>query len=220
MVSRTVDGICLGPTGNIQGAYKFLSLLTNRVIQARSFTCLPMPNEVIGIVNQMGAKAHKHWGMEIDDPTESEKESKYKDKEPKVKDETDTEHEDKINENRITDLNQENDSQEIQGTDAVNGGETETVVMDDPLPDQTQSSNSKNSKEHQASQTHTVTRHGREVRYGNHLYDNYDFHQEITKENDQTILVKKYGPSGYTPSVQQTFGISKEINALCSQHPA
>jgi hypothetical protein len=34
MVSRTVGAIALGPTGNIQGTNKFLSLLTRRVIQA------------------------------------------------------------------------------------------------------------------------------------------------------------------------------------------
>jgi hypothetical protein len=34
MVPRTVGAMALGPTGNIQGTYKFLSLLTKRVIQA------------------------------------------------------------------------------------------------------------------------------------------------------------------------------------------
>jgi hypothetical protein len=53
MTSRTVGGISLGPTGNMQGTYKFLSLLTKRMIKARSFTPLPMPQEVIGLVEQM-----------------------------------------------------------------------------------------------------------------------------------------------------------------------
>jgi hypothetical protein len=35
MISRTVGAISLGPTGNIQGTYKFMSLLTGRLIKAR-----------------------------------------------------------------------------------------------------------------------------------------------------------------------------------------
>ena len=47
MVSRTVGGISLGPTGNIQGTYKFMSLLTGLLIRSRSFVMLPMPSEVV-----------------------------------------------------------------------------------------------------------------------------------------------------------------------------
>ena len=53
MISRTIGAICLGPTGNIQGTYKFMSLLTGRLIKARSFTPLPMPEEVIKQVEEM-----------------------------------------------------------------------------------------------------------------------------------------------------------------------
>jgi hypothetical protein len=47
MTSCTVGGISLGPTGNIQETYKFLSLLTRKVVKSRSFTPLLMPKEVI-----------------------------------------------------------------------------------------------------------------------------------------------------------------------------
>jgi hypothetical protein len=53
MVSRTVEGISLGPTGNIQGTYKFMSLLTTRLIKARSFTPLLMPDEVKNMVERI-----------------------------------------------------------------------------------------------------------------------------------------------------------------------
>jgi hypothetical protein len=53
MTSRTVGEISLGPKGNIQGTYNFLSLFTGRVIIARSFTPLPMPKEVIRAVETM-----------------------------------------------------------------------------------------------------------------------------------------------------------------------
>jgi hypothetical protein len=47
MVSKTVGRISLGPTGNIQGTYRFLSILSGKQIQDRSFTPLPMPSDVI-----------------------------------------------------------------------------------------------------------------------------------------------------------------------------
>ncbi len=50
----TVGAICLGPTGNIQGAYKFLNLRTGKRITHRCWTALPMPQEVIDRVNQLG----------------------------------------------------------------------------------------------------------------------------------------------------------------------
>jgi hypothetical protein len=53
MRSRSVGVISLGPTGNIQVTYKFMSLLTGRLIKAFSFTPLPMPEEVIMQVERM-----------------------------------------------------------------------------------------------------------------------------------------------------------------------
>jgi hypothetical protein len=53
MISRTVGAISLGPTGNIQDAYKFMSLLIGRLIKVRLFTPLRMPEEVIKQVEEM-----------------------------------------------------------------------------------------------------------------------------------------------------------------------
>jgi hypothetical protein len=55
MISQTVRAISLRPTGNIQGTYKFMSLLTGKLIKARSFTLLPMPEDVVKQVERMGA---------------------------------------------------------------------------------------------------------------------------------------------------------------------
>ena len=52
--ARTVGAICLGPTGNLQGSYKFLNLRTGKRITRRNWTQLPMPKEVIDRVNQLG----------------------------------------------------------------------------------------------------------------------------------------------------------------------
>jgi hypothetical protein len=52
--ARTVGAICLGPTGNMQGSYKFLNLRTGKRITRRRWTLLPMPQEVIERVNQLG----------------------------------------------------------------------------------------------------------------------------------------------------------------------
>jgi hypothetical protein len=51
MRERTSGAISLGPSGNIQGGYNFLSLLTWKVIKRRSWTVIPMPTEFINIIN-------------------------------------------------------------------------------------------------------------------------------------------------------------------------
>ena len=50
-MARTIGAIALGPTGNLQGAYKFLNLRTGKKITRRNWTKLPMPQEVIDRVN-------------------------------------------------------------------------------------------------------------------------------------------------------------------------
>jgi len=52
--TRTVGAICLGPTGNLQGSYKFFSLCSGKLITCHAWTALPMPQEVIDIVNAIG----------------------------------------------------------------------------------------------------------------------------------------------------------------------
>ena len=45
--TRTVGAICLGPTGNLQGSYKFFSLHSGKLITCCAWTALPMPQEVM-----------------------------------------------------------------------------------------------------------------------------------------------------------------------------
>ena len=52
--SRTVGAICLGPTGNQQGGYKFYNLRTGKRITRRKWKALPMPHDVIAHVNNIG----------------------------------------------------------------------------------------------------------------------------------------------------------------------
>ena len=52
--ARTVGAITLGPTGNLEGGYKFLNLRTGKNVTRRSWTHLPMPSEVIERVNKIG----------------------------------------------------------------------------------------------------------------------------------------------------------------------
>ena len=54
MNERAVGGICLGPTGNAQGTHNFLSLSTGKRIKGTVWRGLPMPEDVILRVNQMG----------------------------------------------------------------------------------------------------------------------------------------------------------------------
>ena len=52
--ARTKAAICLGPSGNIQGGFKFMSLQTGKKIVRRSWDRLPMPDTVITRVNILG----------------------------------------------------------------------------------------------------------------------------------------------------------------------
>ena len=54
-VARTKAAICLGPSGNAQGGYKFMSLRSGKKIIRRSWDVIPMSDAVIERVNKMGA---------------------------------------------------------------------------------------------------------------------------------------------------------------------
>ena len=51
---RTQGAICLGPSGNIQGGFKFMSLTSAKKIVRRSWDKIPMPQTVIDRVNHLG----------------------------------------------------------------------------------------------------------------------------------------------------------------------
>ncbi len=52
---RTKGAISLGPSGNIQGGYKFMALDTGKKITRRSWDVIPMPDTVIARVNALGS---------------------------------------------------------------------------------------------------------------------------------------------------------------------
>jgi hypothetical protein len=54
MVTCSTPAIVLGPTGNLQGTYKFLSLVTRKKVKQRAFTPYPMPDLVIKKVEAYG----------------------------------------------------------------------------------------------------------------------------------------------------------------------
>jgi hypothetical protein len=54
MVTRSTPAIVLGPTGNLQGSYKFLSLATGKKVKQCTFTPYPMPDSVIKKVKAYG----------------------------------------------------------------------------------------------------------------------------------------------------------------------
>jgi hypothetical protein len=53
---RTKWAICMGPTGNLQGSYKFLSLATGKKVTRRKFTEMPITELVIKQVEAMAVK--------------------------------------------------------------------------------------------------------------------------------------------------------------------
>jgi hypothetical protein len=68
---RTVGAIALGSTGNLHGAYTFLNVSTGKVIRRRSWTRLPIPSEVIKIINDMAQRENgKLRNEEVDEGTE------------------------------------------------------------------------------------------------------------------------------------------------------
>jgi hypothetical protein len=56
MEPRTIWGICLGPKGNMQGSYKFLSLTTRKKVTGRKFTEMPLTVSVIRRINSLVRK--------------------------------------------------------------------------------------------------------------------------------------------------------------------
>ena len=79
MAARTISAITLGPDNSEQAGYWFMSLNTGRRIHRRNWTPLPMPDEVVSRVEQLGRRdgqpnllvfANKHGENLLDDDLE------------------------------------------------------------------------------------------------------------------------------------------------------
>jgi hypothetical protein len=67
MAPRTTGAIALRPTGNAQGGYYFMSLTTGRRISRNRWTPLPMPQDVINWIVELGQQQHMADGIEFYD---------------------------------------------------------------------------------------------------------------------------------------------------------
>jgi hypothetical protein len=65
MKERTRAAICLGPTTNFQGSYKFLCLRTGRRITRKQFKELPMPTSVIKAVEALAERDKQDGNLEF-----------------------------------------------------------------------------------------------------------------------------------------------------------
>jgi hypothetical protein len=63
MASRTIGAIALRPTGNIQGSFRFFSLLTGRVLTRNAATKLPMPAEVANRMQLLARRQKANRGL-------------------------------------------------------------------------------------------------------------------------------------------------------------
>jgi hypothetical protein len=63
MYKRTRGAICLGPSANFQGSYKFMCLPTGKKIVRKQFTELPMPDSVIKRVKAITARDKRSGNM-------------------------------------------------------------------------------------------------------------------------------------------------------------
>ncbi len=66
MDSRTTGAINLGPTGNVQGTHKFLSLKTGEILVQRNWSELPVPYDAIARINDTAEKDKSN--MDGNDP--------------------------------------------------------------------------------------------------------------------------------------------------------
>jgi hypothetical protein len=53
-VARTKGAISLGPSGNLQGGFKFMALNSGKKIVRRSWDVIPLPDVAINCVNELG----------------------------------------------------------------------------------------------------------------------------------------------------------------------
>jgi hypothetical protein len=67
MDERAQPAICLGPTANFQGSYKFLSLRTGKHITRKNFKELPMPASIIKRVEAMAIKEKRYKTLTFHD---------------------------------------------------------------------------------------------------------------------------------------------------------
>ena len=66
-ILRTTPGICLGPTGNFQGTYKWFNLNTGRVIKHKSWTPYPMTSHIMERVEKLAEQDRIPWHIEFRD---------------------------------------------------------------------------------------------------------------------------------------------------------
>ena len=64
---RTKWAICKGPTGNLQGSYKFLSLATRKKVTCRKFMEMPVTEAVIKQVEEMAVNDGAVKGINFKD---------------------------------------------------------------------------------------------------------------------------------------------------------
>jgi hypothetical protein len=64
---RTKWVICMGPTGNLQGSYKFLSLATGKKVTQKKFTKMSVTEAVIKQVEEMAVKDGAVKGINFKD---------------------------------------------------------------------------------------------------------------------------------------------------------
>jgi hypothetical protein len=65
MAPQTTGAVALRPTGTAKGGYYFMSLATGRRISQNKWTALPMPQDVINQIFELGEQQHVDAGIEF-----------------------------------------------------------------------------------------------------------------------------------------------------------
>ena len=67
MDSRTRLCVALGPTGNLQGNYKFMDINTGMKLKKTAWTCITMPDSVIGKLTRRAEREKRNGSWQLCD---------------------------------------------------------------------------------------------------------------------------------------------------------
>ena len=123
MRPRTIGAICLGPSGNEQGGHYFLSLRTGRRLLRNHWTALPMPDDAILRVSQLGREQNMPKTLTFAD--------RYGHEFPDIEQEIDDDHDSSYSPT-TTYSDYESDMSDSSSTSSQSSGSDGSMPGDDP----------------------------------------------------------------------------------------
>ena len=130
MAPRTIGAIALGPAGNVQGGYEFMSLSTGRVIRRNTATKIPATDEVFAAVDRIARRQRMNVGITLTDMYGNQTTHDYEDNDSD--DDSDYQYEDGDDDDVDLDLGfDQADEQPREADDAPSEGSDDDSAPDD-----------------------------------------------------------------------------------------